>query len=126
MSDIRLVRVTPETISDKIRFPVIAYVAIEGESAIASFGLAWHHERCWLWFGVETVKARHAVYVVRWARRMLRVARQMGEIAVYSMRSEGPKSKQLHERLGFTLIGTEPVTFDDGRENVEEIWVHNG
>lgn len=123
-----LVRVSPQWIAGEvgreIPFPVAAYVAVEGDMVAASFGLAWHHDRCWLWFGDAPVERRYAVYVVKWGQRMLRLAAQMGETEVYSMRVEGPKSKRLHERLGFQFVGSEPISFDDGRETTEEIWRH--
>jgi hypothetical protein len=123
-----LVRVTPQWIAGaagrEIPFPVVAYVAVDEGEVVAAFGLAWHHERCWLWFGDAPVARRYAIYVIRWGQRMIRLAGQMGETEVYSMRVEGPKSKRLHERLGFQLVGSEPIAFDDGRETTEEIWRH--
>lgn len=95
-----------------IDLPVVAMVAMEGEEAIAAWGLAWRDARCWLWFHIGQSKPEYRWIVIREARKMLKRAVQLGETEVFVVRDDAyPTSGRLLKVLGFEPFGTE-----DGKE----------
>lgn len=107
-------------------YPVHAFVALEGEQPVAYYGLAWRFGRCDLWFSVVDASAsrRSCIRVVREARRMLKVARALGEHRVFCIRDDHPNSRKLLEVVGFQPLGPVEVTMADGSGAVMEEWVY--
>lgn len=100
-----------------INLPVYGWAVIEDETLLAVHGLAWSEEpkRCWLYFHVENYRPGHAMLVRREARRCFRVAQQLGETEVYTVRDrEYPSSLKLMRIFGF-----EPFAV----ENDQEVWI---
>lgn len=92
------------------RFPCIAYEAWEGEHLIAGWGLAWivpdgeRKAHCWLGLDAKG-STRHPVILVRWARRMLKTAVQLGESEVFTTRdADEVMSERLLKLLGFEFV----------------------
>lgn len=95
-----------------IDLPVVAMVAMNGETAVAAWGLAWKESRCWLWFTVEQSDPAYRWIVVREARKMLKRAVQLGENEVFVVRDGSfATSARLLKILGF-----EPSSIEDGKE----------
>lgn len=106
-----------------VDFPVICYVATQNDQVVAAGGLSWQHGLCWIWLGMVQPDMRiHAIRIVRWAKRMLKTARQYGEAEVYCFRDDHLNSKRLLELVGFEFMATEPVIFTDGSAGEKEIW----
>lgn len=98
--------------------PTIAYGGIdEAGNVLAAGGFMWDGEgRCILWFDAFTDIGRRAALLVWWGRRVLRLARQLGEQEVYLFRDEQhASSERLVRLLGFELCGV-AVTEDAGKE----------
>lgn len=99
----------------KVDFPVIAYAGMErGKRLIGVGGLAWLDRRCWLWLDHCDMKHRHPLVVVRWAKRMLDKAAQLGEAEVWARREKGiePLSAELLTLLGFVRVTDEDAIED--------------
>lgn len=126
MSNIRLVRCAPETIGAiegrDVRFPVISYLGLDGDRILGAGGLAWMHGRCFLWLGLVDMADTRAVRVVRAAKKMILIAKQLGEKTVYCWRDDHPHSAKLLALIGMTFNGVEPVTFGDGTTGEKEVW----
>lgn len=125
-------------------FPVIAHAAIvvgRGTKArpkppllVAYGGLCWRfindgekRARCDIWLDVVDAKrlksATAALGLVRWARRMLRTAAQLGEPAVYCIRDDHPNSAKLLSLAGLErLAGDVSIVFDDGTQRTGEVY----
>lgn len=85
-----------------INLPVVAVVAMEGDQALAAWGLAWNDGRCWLWLFLENPKPEYRWIVIREARKMLRRAAQLGNPEVFTVRDfEVETSARLLTLLGF-------------------------
>ncbi len=94
-----------------IDFPVRAYIAKRGRKIIGMGGLAWRFGRCDIWLDVRRRDLVNAHSVVRLARRMLRIAAQLGETEVFCLRDDHPNSVRLLRVTGAQLIGDVEVTF---------------
>lgn len=105
-----------------LAFPCVGYMAVRGKKLVAAGGLAWRFGRCDLWLDVVPRRKVPALGVVRWARRMLLLARQMGETEVFCFRDDFPSSAKLLELVGFSLMGMQEVTFTDGTVVEKELW----
>lgn len=103
-------------------FPCVGYVAKRGRRFVAAGGLAWRWQRCDLWLDVKPRCRVPAVGVVRWARRMLRLAEQMGETEVFCFRDDVPTSRRLLEFVGFHPLGMQSVILIDGTQVEKEVW----
>lgn len=100
-----------------IDLPVVAMVAMEGETAIAAWGLAWRGGRCWLWLFLEHPKPEYRWTVIREARKMLKRAVQLGNPEVCTERDfEAETSARLLNILGFKFHDI---------EKGKEIWLHS-
>lgn len=121
MRKIDVVRVTPEQIRDAVggvlRFPAVVYAAYDGDRMIGCGGLLWQEGLCWLWLDAVDMEQTHPVLVVRWARRMLQTAWQLGEEMVVTPRDDHPHSKRLLELVGFEQFD---MIEEDGQE--VELW----
>lgn len=95
-------------------FPVIAYAGYLGRRRLGVGGLAWNAGVCWLWIDVHDLKRTYPVHVVRWARRMLKVAEKYGDLDVFAARDEFPRSEKLLNLLGFKRL--------PGTVGGKEIW----
>jgi len=108
---VEMVQLSPSDLgmlyTGKVDFPVIAYAGLQkvgrGMKFIGAGGLAWYGGRCWLWLEHVDMKRTHAIVVVRWARRMIATAIQLGEKVVWARRDPEPHSEKLLRHLGFTL-----------------------
>lgn len=124
---------------ERITYPVVAYAAVITRGRrppilVCIGGLAWRfievgatRPRCEIFVNVErpdllsTLTARRAL--VRWARRMLRTAAQLGEPAVFCIRDDEPNSAKLLSLVGLErLAGDVSIAFVDGTERPGEIW----
>lgn len=123
---VTLVRCAPEQIGALegrgVHFPVVSYLGVEGDRILGAGGLAWMHGRCFLWLGLVDMTETRAIRIVRAARKMIRVARQLGETTVYCWRDEAPHSAKLLALVGMTFHGMEEVTFADGSTGEKEVW----
>lgn len=106
MSPVSVTRITPPAVA----FPVTAFVGVAAGAVVGSGGLAWFGGRCWLWFGAQPGDGApgYPVHVVRWARRMLSKAQQLGETEVFVFRDgQEASSARLLALLGFQFVGIE-------------------
>lgn len=101
-----------------IDLPVVAMVAMEGNEAVAAWGLAWRDGRCWLWFHMEHPDPSYRWIVIREARNMLKRAAQLGDDAVYTVRDPQFETSQ---RL-LKILGFEPFGEEDGKEVWRTHW----
>lgn len=100
-----------------IDLPVYGWATIEGETLLAVHGLAWSEEpkRCWLYFHVVEYRPGYGPAVRREARRCFRLAEQLGETEVYTVRDrEYPSSLKLMRIFGFEFFAV---------ENDQEVWI---
>lgn len=122
-----------------ISFPVVAHAGwlVRGKKRrlIGYGGLAWRYRDnddpnklwCELWFNIAEPKLMRTLTLVRWAQRMLRTARQMGDRVVFCVRVDGerPLSEKLLTIIGMTRA-PDLTTFGDGVERTGEVWVWRG
>jgi len=108
-----------ETFGCTVDMPVHSFLGIDDGRVVGAGGLAWGGGRCFLFLRVEEPDPKYALPVIRQAKKLLKVARQLGEHAVYAPRDASfPTSTKLLSLLGFAYSGMEPG--DDGQE--EEVW----
>lgn len=115
---------------EPIDFPVVAYAGMMwpvGKSRrkprlVAVGGLAWRFGRCDIWLHVFQPKLVPTLALVRQARRMLLLAKQMGEAEVYCIRDDEPNSAKLLKLVGMEFWKSETITFTDDRRSTGEIW----
>lgn len=123
---------TPGQLSDftghLVGFPVFVRAAWlhrrRGKPKLIAFGgLAWRRthrdtDRTWceIWLDVVDPRCVPALTLVRWARRMLRSAEQLGEPIVFCVRGgdDPPKSRKLLELVGMSIDPTLHIYADDG------------
>lgn len=105
-----------------VDFPVRAYIVKRGRKIIGMGGLAWRWGRCDLWLDVRKREEVNSHSVVRLARRMLRIAAQLGETEVYCLRDDHPNSAKLLRVIGMQHIGDVGVEFYDGTSAMKELW----
>lgn len=85
-----------------VQIPVAAYVGEDDGEMAGSGGLAWEHDRCWLWFKIEKPEPRFAIIAIRQARRLMALAKSLGEPAIYASRDpDAPTSAKLLRIAGF-------------------------
>lgn len=101
----------------EVDLPIYGRAIVEGGKLLAVYGLAWSTEpkRCWLFFHVENYRPGYGMTVRREARRCFRVAAQLGETEIYTVRDRDyPSSLKLMHIFGF-----EPFAV----ENDQEVWI---
>ena len=95
----------------KVDMPVKAYVGVDGDRILGAGGLGWAGGKCWLFLLVLDVNHGHPMQVVRWGRKLLRIAVQLGESEVFTPRDdEYPSSKKLLHLIGFQYYETDEKT----------------
>lgn len=100
-----------------VHLPIHGWAIVEGEDLLAVHGLAWSEEpkRCWLYFHVVDYRPGYGMAVRREATRCFRVAEQLGETEVYTVRDkEFPTSLRLMRIFGFEFFAV---------ENDQEVWI---
>lgn len=120
-----------------IPWPIITYAGIytprRGKPKLIAYGgLVWRftmpdgRPRCDIWFDVADHKLmarlNRGLTLVRWARRMVRLARQMGEAAVFCVRDDDPNSAKLLGLAGLELGENVTLEFEGGAKRTGEIW----
>jgi hypothetical protein len=118
-----------------IDFPIIAYAGVyrygrQLPVVVAYGGLCWRfvnadeeRPRCDIWLDVRRPDAVPAVALVRWARRMLRQAAQLGEETVYCIRDDHPNSAKLLRLAGLKRMADGvSIIFADGDNRTGEVW----
>jgi hypothetical protein len=105
-----------EEAADEIAVPSgvspYAYGGFEDGELRAVFGLAWDRGRSQLWFRMDRPSPRYVFLVMRWAKRLLRTAVQLGDNEVFVLRdAEFDTSERLLRLLEF-----EPFGVKDGKE----------
>jgi hypothetical protein len=96
------------TLNVEIDKPAIAFIGIDGDRFAGSGGLAWGEGRCWMFFTSIDPKPEYAVQVIRYARKLLRKAVQLGETAVFTTRDPAfETAPRLLKMLGFEFVGVE-------------------
>ncbi len=97
-------------------FPVVVYGGLDGNHVLGCGGLCWTDGRCWLFLDVLDDMTPHAFTLFRHARRVLKVAKQLGETEVFVYRDDHPNSTKLLSMLGFVFVEMfEPTA--------KEIWI---
>ena len=112
----RVDRLDPEVMKQwlgggEFPFPVVLYGAHDAGRLYCSGGLAWVDGRCFGMIDVWQDFSAKSLTLIRWAKRVLRIARQLGETEVFIYRDEHPQSERLIKMLGFELVGV--VAGDD-------------
>lgn len=118
-----------------ITWPMITYAAISKPkrgkgNLIAYGGLAWRfygadgiNKRCDIWVDLVDVKFVNPLTLVRWARKMLKVAYQFGDREVFCIRDEHPNNAKLLGLAGLELLDdAASISFDDGTGRTGEVW----
>lgn len=113
-----VLRLPPEIIGQyaggEVEFPVVVYGGVEGDRVVACGGLAWLDGRCIGWLNVFCDISQHVPLLIRWARRVLRQAQQLGEAEIFVFRDEWHGSSgRLLSVLGFEMCG---VVAETGKE----------
>lgn len=113
---LRIVPVPPHLVEAAegvtIDLPAVAYVGIDNDVVVGSFGLAWGRGRCWIWLRVAEINPRYGITIMRRAKRLFAKARQLGETEVFTPRDANyPTSEKLLKVLGFT-----PHSIENGIE----------
>ena len=108
-------------VGGEVDFPVSLYGAHDAEGVVhACGGLSWVDGRCIAFLDVFRDMSAKSLTLVRWARRVLRVARQLGETEVLIYRDAAyPQSERLVAMLGFEMVG---VIVGDEPESCVEIY----
>lgn len=99
-----------------IDLPAYAKAAIDGETLLGVWGLAWSSEpkRCWIFFHVENYRPGFGFIIRREGLKCLRHAEQLGEREVYTPRdAQFASSLKLMKLFGFEKFAV---------ENEIEIW----
>lgn len=115
-------------------FPIIAYAGYlhrrRGAPKLIGYGgLCWRFrnpgaaaERCDIWFDTVEHRLIRPLTLVRWARRMIKVAEQLGDREVYCVRDDEPNSAKLLELAGLRLAENVEISFEDGSRRSGEVW----
>lgn len=108
-------------VSGEVDFPVSLYGGYDADGVIhATGGLCWVDGRCIGFLDVFRDVSPKTLTLVRWARRVLRIAKQLGETEVLIYRDAWqPKSERLVTLLGFDLVG---IIAGDTAESCVEIY----
>lgn len=101
---------------EPVNYPVIGWAGVRDKEVVAIGGLAWRFGRCELWFDVIEPGKVPTISVVRWARRMVEQARQLGEKDVFCLRDDHPRSAKLLSAVGMHMIRVGTADMDGGRE----------
>lgn len=110
-----------ERLPSAFPFPAVIFGGFEGDRLLGAGALSWVGGRCWLEFSAgAAIPCRYAVHVVRQARRMLRMARQVGETEVLVLRNDAHStSERLLQAVGFELCGVACLP-----DRQIEVWSH--
>lgn len=113
--------VMDQYVSGGVSFPVSLYGAFDSDGVVhATGGLSWVDGRCIAFLDVFRDVSPRSLTLVRWARRVLRIAKQLGETEVLIYRDAWqPKSERLVTLLGFEMVG---VIAGDTAESCVEIY----
>lgn len=107
-----------QAVGMQIDMPIKGYVGVDDGKIVGAGGLAWGRGKCWLWLEMLDLATTHPVHVIRWGKRMLRQAVQLGEDEVWTPRDEQHESsKKLLTLMGFTFSHA-----DDFDGKVKEVW----
>lgn len=121
---VEVIRVTPAVAEHlqgrRFSFPFTCYVGIEEGVFIGAGGLAWYHDRCWVWLGLMDMQRTRPNTLVRWARRIMRMAAQFDEVVCCERDPHEPMSARLLTLLGFCYDPSEPIVHTDG--SIGEMW----
>lgn len=126
-------------VGQPIDFPIVAYGAMlrggKRDHLVAYGGLVWRfangvedRPRCDIWLDVpdrrlaRALRGTFARALVRWARRMIKVAQQMGETSVYCIRDDEPNSAKLLTLAGLERVDEIQMFLADGTQRPGEIW----
>lgn len=101
-----------------VSFPVVVYGGHDDEGRVHALGgLGWFDGRCVGFIDVFTDISSRSLTLVRWAKRVLKVAKQLGETEVYIFRDEWHEnSAKLIGLLGFEMVGVMLVGDDPPKE----------
>lgn len=89
-----------------LTIPVVLYGAHEDGQIHVAGGLMWADGRCVGFLDVFQDFSSKSLTLVRWAKRVLRVAKQLGETEVIIYRDEWHlASERLVSLLGFEMVG---------------------
>ena len=104
----KVLRLPPEIIEQFVDggadFPVVVYGAVVEGRVLAAGGLCWENGRCFAWLDVFADMSARTMTLFRQARRMLKMAKQLGETEVFVYRDEHPNSSKLLALLGFEFV----------------------
>lgn len=104
-----------------VNFPVSLYGGYDADGVIhAAGGLGWVDGKCVGFIDVFSDLSEKSVTLVRWAQRVLKIARQLGETEVLIYRDAWqPQSEKLLRLLGFEMVG---VIVGETEESCVEIF----
>lgn len=110
-ADLKIGRLPAELIEQYVdggvSFPVVLYGGQDETTLVhAAGGLGWVDGRCIGFLNVFRDVSPKSLTLVRWAKRVLKVAKQLGETEVFIYRDEWqPSSEKLVTMLGFEMVG---------------------
>lgn len=82
--------------------PMASYVGEADGQPVGAGGLAWRFDRCWLWFNVVDSRPEFALAAVRQGRKLMAMAKALGETTVYCWRdASAPSSGKLLRMMKF-------------------------
>lgn len=82
--------------------PVASWVGEFEGKPVGAGGLAWRFGRCWLWFNVADSRPQFALAAVRQGKKLIAMAKALGEQTVYCWRDASvPSSAKLLRMMGF-------------------------
>lgn len=115
-SDIEVLPILPDAlwkaIGIEFDMAVKAYVGVRDGKLVGAGGLAWGKDKCWIWLQIYEPGQISAFLVVRWARRMIRQAIQLGESEIYTPRDQQYERSEALLRL----VGFEFAYLEDDKE----------
>ena len=95
------------------------FAGVDDGDVVAAGGLAWGKGRCFMFLRVDRPDPSYALPIVRYAKKLLKQARQFGDMAVYAPRDTSlSTSTKLLTLLGFQFHAMEP----DEAGNEHEVW----
>ena len=104
----KVLRLPPDIIKQfvdgGVSFPVIVYGGVDGDKVMAAGGLCWTDGRCLAWLDVFGDMRPRTMTLFLQARRVLKMAKQLGETEVFVYRDEHPNSAKLLAMLGFEFV----------------------
>lgn len=86
--------------------PVASWVGEFEGKPVGAGGLAWRFSRCWLWFNVVDSRPQFALPAIRQARKLMAMAKALGEDTIYVSRDpDAPTSGKLLRLMKFKPTG---------------------